>query len=400
VSIAPVVRRGEIWVVDWSPGRGSEQAGLRPAAVVQTDAANLNPAYPNVIVVTISTSGKPVPFHVRVEPSTENRLRAVSFVKCEQVLTIAKSRLLRRIGHLMAADLVRVVAALKLVLEMQAHVGGGAALDARGRLVCLAPLPERFLLLDGVTGGTQWEVPVGNEGGSPPRAHEVVEDLDGDGLQDLLVSIGRDVAVLSQRDGRAIWRARYPGITCDVARTHGREAADDIVFHGSNQQTMTAFAGRTGERLWQVVLEGSMVTGIRSIPDQDGDGVGDVVAGNGRKGLIALSGRGGRILWRSFPFDDPRVLGVLPAGKQGRGLVLSYNSRTGELFGVDLADGRTRMYRRLTPQTEVLVGEEAKVVYLVHPSGRTCPLSVEPRDAASPWPSFRHDPWNSGAIGR
>ena len=118
MASAPAVRRGDIWVVDWSPGRGSEQSGLRPAVVVQTDAANLNLAYPNTIVATGSTTGKHVPFHVRVDPSQENRLRSVSYVKCEQILTIAKARLLRRIGQLAVEDLGRVVEALKLVLEM------------------------------------------------------------------------------------------------------------------------------------------------------------------------------------------------------------------------------------------------------------------------------------------
>jgi hypothetical protein len=61
--VSKEVHRGDIWVVDWSPGRGSEQAGMRPAVVVQTDAANLNPRYPNTIVLTVSTKGKAVPFH-------------------------------------------------------------------------------------------------------------------------------------------------------------------------------------------------------------------------------------------------------------------------------------------------------------------------------------------------
>ena len=47
--------RGDVWLVDWSPSRGSEQSGMRPALVVQTDAANQNPRYPNVIVAAIST---------------------------------------------------------------------------------------------------------------------------------------------------------------------------------------------------------------------------------------------------------------------------------------------------------------------------------------------------------
>ncbi|MHB8523858.1 MAG: type II toxin-antitoxin system PemK/MazF family toxin [Limisphaerales bacterium] len=37
--------RGQIWLVNWSPGRGSEQLGRRPALVMQTDSANANPRY-------------------------------------------------------------------------------------------------------------------------------------------------------------------------------------------------------------------------------------------------------------------------------------------------------------------------------------------------------------------
>ena len=112
------VRRGDIWVVDWSPSRGSEQTGMRPAVVVQTDAANTNPHYPNTIVVTVSTKGKAVSFHVPVNPSGENGLKEASFVKCEQVLTISKDRLVRRLGALEERHLQAVVASLRRVLEL------------------------------------------------------------------------------------------------------------------------------------------------------------------------------------------------------------------------------------------------------------------------------------------
>ena len=112
------VRRGEIWWVDWSPGRGSEQQGLRPALVVQTDAANSNPRYPNTIVVAVSTRGKPVPFHVPVEPSPGNGLKRRSYVKAEQLLTISKERLVERIGMLEREVLAQVEEAVKLVLEL------------------------------------------------------------------------------------------------------------------------------------------------------------------------------------------------------------------------------------------------------------------------------------------
>jgi mRNA interferase MazF len=110
--------RGDIWIVDWSPSRGSEQAGMRPALVIQTDAANLNSRYPNTIVLTISTKGKAVPFHISVNPSRENGLKEKSYVKCEQVLTISKDRLVRRTGLLDQKQLREVEEALRKVFDM------------------------------------------------------------------------------------------------------------------------------------------------------------------------------------------------------------------------------------------------------------------------------------------
>ena len=112
------VRRGDIWMVDWSPGRGSEQSGMRPAVVIQTDAANLNPRYPNTIILTISTKGKAVPFHVPIDASERNGLKERSFVKCEQVMTITKERLVRRLGHLEENSLYLVAASLRKVLNI------------------------------------------------------------------------------------------------------------------------------------------------------------------------------------------------------------------------------------------------------------------------------------------
>ena len=117
--MSKILKRGEIWWVDWSPGRGSEQQGIRPALIVQTDAANLNPKYPNTIVVAISTKGKPVPFHIPVQPSSQNGLSKVSYIKTEQLLTISKERLIKRIGVLEKEVMEQVEKAIKLVLDLR-----------------------------------------------------------------------------------------------------------------------------------------------------------------------------------------------------------------------------------------------------------------------------------------
>lgn len=110
--------RGDIWLVDWSPSRGSEQSGMRPALVVQTDAANRNPRYPNVIVAAISTKGKDVPFHVPLIPKESNGLSERSWCKCEQILTISKDRLIRRLGRINDQQMQESEKALCLVLGL------------------------------------------------------------------------------------------------------------------------------------------------------------------------------------------------------------------------------------------------------------------------------------------
>ncbi len=91
-------KRGDIYLVDWSPGRGSEQAGVRPALIIQNEIGNR--FSPTVVVAAISTkSQKAYPFHVLVSPE-ESGLPEESIVKLEQIMTIDKERLIRKVGSL------------------------------------------------------------------------------------------------------------------------------------------------------------------------------------------------------------------------------------------------------------------------------------------------------------
>lgn len=114
----PPPRRGEIWFVDFDPARGSEQSGRRPALVIQNDAGNESLAYPNTIVLAMTTSGRHIPFHVRIEATPSTGLRETTFVKCEQVLTISKGRLLGTgpVGRIERSDLRKVEVAVLLSL--------------------------------------------------------------------------------------------------------------------------------------------------------------------------------------------------------------------------------------------------------------------------------------------
>src|ERR1700730_7248176 len=115
---SPGPRRGEIWDVNWSPGRGAEQQGVRPALIIQNDRGNASLSYPLTIVASMSRTERELPLHVRIIPSEENGLTDATDVKCEQVMTIEKSRLLRRRGSISVDELGRVDTALKLSLNL------------------------------------------------------------------------------------------------------------------------------------------------------------------------------------------------------------------------------------------------------------------------------------------
>ena len=91
---------------------------MRPALVIQNDAGNASSRYPNTIVLAMSTKGKPVPFHVRIDPARTNGLRETTFVKCEQILTIAKTRLTgkRPLGRISDSQLRQAEAAALLAI--------------------------------------------------------------------------------------------------------------------------------------------------------------------------------------------------------------------------------------------------------------------------------------------
>ena len=66
--LPPSPKRGEIWDVNWSPGRGAEQQGTRPALIIQNDRGNASPTYPLTIVASMSRTERELPLHVRIAP--------------------------------------------------------------------------------------------------------------------------------------------------------------------------------------------------------------------------------------------------------------------------------------------------------------------------------------------
>jgi len=98
----PEPSRGEIWLVDLNPTRGHEQAGVRPALVVSVDPFN-HGAADLFVLLPLTTAAKGIPFHVDVRPP-EGGVKTLSFVKCEDIRSVSKSRLSRRWGKVSATS--------------------------------------------------------------------------------------------------------------------------------------------------------------------------------------------------------------------------------------------------------------------------------------------------------
>jgi len=66
----------------------------------------------------MSRTERELALHVRIIPNEENGLTDATDVKCEQVMTIEKSRLLRRRGAITPDELSRVDLALKVSMDL------------------------------------------------------------------------------------------------------------------------------------------------------------------------------------------------------------------------------------------------------------------------------------------
>ena len=112
----PEPSRGEIWLVKLGPTQGHDQAGKRPGLVMSVDLFNRGPAG-LVVIIPMTTIAKGIPFHVRVEPP-EGGLDRPSFIKCEDVRSIVKARLVESLGKVTEDTLAEVEDRLRILLDL------------------------------------------------------------------------------------------------------------------------------------------------------------------------------------------------------------------------------------------------------------------------------------------
>ena len=113
-----VIRKGTIYWVDFSPGKGSEPMGRRPGLVIQTDAlndSNLN----TVIMLAITTTLKfgDLPGNIVLHKGEANMPKRC-VINVTQIKSVDKKSIKESIGTLSEERMAEVYQGLKLVMDM------------------------------------------------------------------------------------------------------------------------------------------------------------------------------------------------------------------------------------------------------------------------------------------
>lgn len=109
--------RGDVVYVNLDPTQGSETGKTRPCIIIQNNVLNKNA--PTIIVAVITGRDrlkKKYPSHVWINKDNSG-LTKDSTIQCEQIRTIDKSRIFKKIGSVNHDCLRKIEEAIKITLS-------------------------------------------------------------------------------------------------------------------------------------------------------------------------------------------------------------------------------------------------------------------------------------------
>jgi mRNA interferase MazF len=110
-------KRGEIYLVNFDPTIGAEIQKTRPALVIQNDVANRHSPITIVAAITSQFEEQLYPTEVLIQPP-EGGLTIPSVTLLNQIRSVDKRRLVRRLGALAPATMARVDRAILISLGL------------------------------------------------------------------------------------------------------------------------------------------------------------------------------------------------------------------------------------------------------------------------------------------
>lgn len=103
-----MVKRGEIWLAALDPAIGSEIRKTRPCVIVSP--AEMHDYLRTVVVAPMTTGSRPAPFRIPVTFGGKTGL-----ILLDQIRTLDKTRLAKRLGAVTPKTLSAALAALQVV---------------------------------------------------------------------------------------------------------------------------------------------------------------------------------------------------------------------------------------------------------------------------------------------
>ena len=104
--VAGDIRRGDVFLISLDPTRGDEIQKTRPCVIVSPDELNAN--LRTFIVAPLTTGGHPYPFRVHCKFQGRS-----GHIVLDQIRTVDRERLVRRLGKLSSSTLARALAILQ-----------------------------------------------------------------------------------------------------------------------------------------------------------------------------------------------------------------------------------------------------------------------------------------------
>ena len=112
-----LIRRGDIFLANLEPKKGSEQGGIRPVLIIQNDISNKHSPVTIIAAITSKIYEKEFPTNVFISKK-DSGLDRDSTIMLNQIMTIDNSRLIKRVGNLDNYTLNKVNRAIKVSLSL------------------------------------------------------------------------------------------------------------------------------------------------------------------------------------------------------------------------------------------------------------------------------------------
>jgi mRNA interferase MazF len=112
------IKRGDIFLANLEPIKGSEQGGIRPVLIIQNDISNNYSPITIIAAITSKNFEKEFPTNIFISKN-DSRLNKDSTIMLNQLRTIDKLRLIKKVGFLDNYLMHRVDMAIKISLSLE-----------------------------------------------------------------------------------------------------------------------------------------------------------------------------------------------------------------------------------------------------------------------------------------